>query len=539
MGGDPASSGYLLDRAPLLLRVAHQLTGDPAAAGDALCRAAVRFPAGGGGDVDLDRVAATALVRATRRAAVASTDTDLDWLSHRARTAVVLAFGHSWDAASIAEVIGVPVQRVRRDVASALSHRPETHWRDLLDDGRWALPVPANLLDRVVATRRQRRRGRDTAMLAAAVVVTLLASVTVATVRIAQAPPPLPPTAEAPGLLHWTPRGPLIRDERFIDRAVRVWLNAAAPTGGVYVLWAGEIGVGRAAVLQGLLSDGDALIALVAERDVTFNHPRLQLEGVWPLNDPDGPAVVIPYDGNLGIPGLEAGPGSRVVQLLVAPDVVRVESRALRNLSPMRPEFEAERLRNGMSSPWLDLTDSTNAAVRLIRDDGTTFTGLLPDGDIQLAALERQVEAAPTEWAGLEVTDPGLLVDDAVWWAQLCRSPATEVQLVWQRRVPAFTAPIRLEFVTCPGERPVAHFLTGVGAGTHELSASARAADAYWVDLVPTAGGPASVAVVGSQRVASIRGPDGPVGSRVAVVPIDQAPDLRILDAQGHEVAVG
>jgi hypothetical protein len=292
-------------------------------------------------------------------------------------------------------------------------------------------------------------------------------------------------------------------------------------------------------VLQGRLSDGAGLVALVAERDVTYNHPRLELEGVWPLSDPDGPALVVPYDGNLGIPGLEAGPGSRVVQLLVAPDVVRVESRPLRNLSPTRPAFEAERLRDGMSSPWLDLTDSTNAAVRLVRADGTTFTGLLPDGDIQLAAIEARLAPPPSSWAGLESTDTAPLADDAIWWAQLCRSPLTDVQLVWQRRVPAFPAPIRLEFVTCPGQRPVAHFLTGVGPGAADLSASARPADAYQVTLVPNAGGPASVAVVGSQRVTSIHGPEGEVGSRVAVVPIDQAPALRVLDATGRAVTVG
>lgn len=537
-GGASEDSGYLLERAPLLLRIAYQLTGDEDRARDALCRAAVGLRHGAG-DVDLDRAAATALVRVTRRTTAKNTDTDLDWLSQRARAAVVLAFGHDWDASSISEVMRTPLHRVRRDVAAALRHRPESHWRSLLENDHWSLAVPPNLLDSIATTRRRHREHRELAWLAGAVVVTFLASVTVATIRIAHAPPPLPPTADVAGLLSWTPRGPLIRDERLLERAVRIWQRAEPPAGEIYVLWAGTIGVGRAVVLQAQRSDGDGMVALVAEHNVTFNHPRLGLEGVWPLADPDGPALVVPYDGNLGMPGLEAGPGSRVVQLLVAPDVARVETRPLRNLSPMRPSFEAERLHDGMSSPWLDLTDSTNAAVRLVRADGSTYTGLLPDGSIQLGPLSGEIGAPPAEWAGLAPADTAPLADDAVWWAQLCRSPQVRVQLVWQRRVPAFPAPVRLEFVTCPGEGTVARFLTGVGPGTAELAASARTADAYRVDLVPPAGGPASVAVVGSQRVTSIRIPGGEVGTRVAVVPIDQAPALRVLDAAGRPVTVG
>jgi hypothetical protein len=538
MGGASADSGYLLERAPLLLRIAHQLTGDPVSARDAVCRAAVTLR-GDAGDADLDHAAAAALVRTTRRTTPTNNGTDLDWLSGRARASVVLAFGHDWDPMSIAEVTGSSQRRVQHDVASALQHRPEAHWRALLAGDGWSLQVPPDLFDAVVLARRRRRQRRGQIWFGAAVTATLVASSTVAVVRVATAPPPLPPTAEAPGLLDWAPRGPLIRDERLLDRAMQVWRDAAAPDSGVYVLWAGKLGVGRAVVLQRRLSDGGGLVALVADRDISYNNPRLQLEGVWPIADPDGPALVIPYDGNLGIPGLEAGPGSRVVQLLVAPDVVQAETRPLRTISLTRPAFEPERLHEGMSSPWLDLTDETNAAVRLVRQDGTTFTGLLPDGDIQLTELVSRIDGPPTVWAGLESADADVLADDAVWWAQLCRAADPEVQLVWQRRVPAFPSPIRLEFVTCPDERTVAHFLSGVGPGTQDLGTSPHPADAYRVDLVPRAGGPASVAVVGSQRVASIRGPHGEVGSRVAVVPIDQALDLQVLDAKGRPVTVG
>jgi hypothetical protein len=248
---------------------------------------------------------------------------------------------------------------------------------------------------------------------------------------------------------------------------------------------------------------------------------------------------VVPYDGNLGIPGLDAGPGARVVQLLVAPDVVGVESRAPRQLTPTRPEFETERLTDGVSSAWLDLTDSSNAAVRLRRADGSTVVGLLPDGGVQLAPIRLGVAQPPPAWAGIPLADTAPLVDDSVWWAQLCRAARPDVQLVWQQRVPAFPAPIRLEFVTCPGEPTVAHFLTGVGPGTLEISASDRPADAYRVDLVPSGGGPASVAVVGSQRVSLIRGHDMVVHGRVAVLPIDQVVDLQVRDGAGRPLTVG
>ncbi|HET7530264.1 MAG TPA: hypothetical protein VFJ98_04815 [Mycobacteriales bacterium] len=539
MGGDPVPTGYLHERAPVLLRLAHQLTGDPAAAYEAVYRAAARLR-DRTADLDLDRRATAELVRVTRRWEPASTGTDLDWLTPRARAAVVLAFGLGWDPEGIAEVTRRPSQQVRRDVARALRQRSEEHWRSLLEADRWAVPVADDLVEGVAVTRRRTRSRHNLTALTTAIGLTFLAAVSVATVRVADRPPPLPPTADAPGLLSWTPRGSLIRDRRFVADAMRVWQRVAPPTGGIYVLWAGRIGVGRAAVLQASLSDGDGLLALVADHDITYNRPRLRLEGVWPISDPDGPAVVVPYDGNLGIPGLATGPGSRVVQLLVAPGVEGVETRAPRDVGPTRPGFETKRLTDGMTSPWLDLTDSTIAAVRLYRADGSSFVGLLPDGGIQLAPMRADVAPQPPPpWSGLDTGDPRLLADDAIWWAQTCRSPDADVQIVWQRRVPAFPAPVRLEFVTCPDGPPVAAFLTGVGSGTQSLTASTRPADAYRVDLVPPGGGPASVAIVGSDRVTVIRGHDVVVRDRVAVLPIDQVVGLRVLDGTGRVLTLG
>jgi hypothetical protein len=537
---------YLLGRAVLLLRLAHQLTGDPSDALALLCRAAASVPTRRRQSADLDLLLTTAIVRSVIRSGHPGPGT-LGIAAADRRATVVLAFGLGWDAETIAEVRRTTPRRVRRDVAGALALRADADWRALLADPAWSLPVPADLLDRVRASRQGSRSRRRRTALAVSAAATAVVGVIVAVDRVVTAPPPAPPTAHVAGLLDWPARGELIRDERFIDAATLQWRNAPthAPTGKVFVLYAGRVGVGRIAVLQSLFPQGGngpiGMVAVVADHDVSFRHARLRLDLVSALPRPQTPALAVPYDGNLNIPGLVAGPGSRVEQLLVAPDVERVQERDLRGpLLETRPPFVTRPLTFGMSEPWLDLTGTgPSTAVRVSRSGAAPFTGILSAGALQPLEVDSAATPPAPEWSGLPRTFPqSALRDDVLWWAQVCGLPAPDVQLVWVGRVPAFTAPVRLEIVRCPGSILNAEFITGVAAGTLAVAQKTGDADAYAAELVPPSLGHSTVVVVGSARVARIDVGDVRTDGRVAAVPVEQGGLVHVVTAAGARLRV-
>src|SRR5438874_1001016 len=139
----PSYDGTVAGRAPALLRLAHQLTGDPATAiavaAAALSRRRVRRAVAGGDD----QAVVAALVHAVLECGpvVVTTTSPLDALSRRTRIAVVLAFATEWDAAGIAEALHVSLRRAHAEVTSVLSARSEESWRALLAQPRWDLPA--------------------------------------------------------------------------------------------------------------------------------------------------------------------------------------------------------------------------------------------------------------------------------------------------------------------------------------------------------------------------------------------------------------
>ena len=322
--------GTVSARAPSLVRLAHQLVGDPRIASDLVARVVSRRRMRQALDRADDEVVVSALVReALRNRAAVADGTRLAALPRRERVAVVLAFALGWDPAGIAEAMGTSARRVQADVRRGLAVATEQEWRGLLADDQW--DVDAGGVDkRSAAAARQRHSRQRTGWIAACAALTLVVGVVDATVRVVTAPPPLPPTAHVHGLLPWSARGTLVRDERFLAASTAIWRRSKHPPGGrVYVLYAGRIGDGRIAVLQAASATG-AHVAVVADHDVTFRHPKLKLDVVAALPRGDVPVLTVPYDGNLGIPGLTTGPGSRVLQALAAPSIDQVDERSSR-----------------------------------------------------------------------------------------------------------------------------------------------------------------------------------------------------------------
>ena len=503
-------SGTVSARSPSLLRLAHQLVGDPRVAADLVAAVVSRRRMRRALDAGDDETVVVALVRTAMRSRAAVTDgTRLAALPRRERVAVVLAFALGWDPVGVAEAMGTSARRAQADVRRGLALAPEREWRQLLADDAWDVTDAGNVDKRSMAAARRRHSRQRVEWIAACAALTLIVGIVDVSVRIVTAPPPPPTTANVDGLLPWPARGPLIRDERFLRAAISRWTaSPRAPRSRVYVLYAGRVGAGRVAVLQAIGRFGQPEVAVVADHDVTFNNPRLKLDLVDPLPRTDLPVLLVPYDGNLEIPGLTSGPGSRVLQALVAPDIDAVDERSSRAPATQapRPGFSQESLHEGLSQPWLDLSGAVpDTAVRAYRHGVIVFTGLVAP----TALLPRPASGAqsppPAAWQGLPNSlDPDVLNDDILWWEQACHDPAATVSLVWVGRARAVTSPIRLELVRCGRERVSARWLDGGAQGARWIGSTTRTADAYAVLVLPDSEAPATVITVGTSGVAEV-----------------------------------
>jgi hypothetical protein len=508
--------GTVSARAPVLLRLAHQLTGDPPLAAELVTKVVTRRRVRRALHVADDQVVVTALVRAALRTGVlGSLDASrLSALSARDRVATVLAFGVGWDAAGIAEAMRTTGRRVRGAVRRALDIAPEQEWRTLLADVRWDLAAGTDLDGRAAAAARDRRRHRLTWSIAAGSPLILVAGVATAVVRVVTAPPPPPPTAQVRGLLPWPARGGLARDGHFVAAASALWSRSVhPPRGRIYLLYAGKVGTGRLAVLQAVGSDGQPRVAVVGEHDRTVTNPRLRLDVVAGLPRTDVPLLTVPYDGKPDIPGRTTAPGARVLQALAAPGIDQVEERSSRtpdasitggaSVSSVRPGFRPVLLRGGLTEPWLDSSGSLPfTAVRAFAHGEVTFTGLVDPHGVQPRPVGSRLAPASARWAGLPADmQPQTLADDVLWWAETCRGGDATVSLVWSGDVRAVPTVVRLELVRCSGEPLTARWVKGGTDGAQWIAESVGPAAAYAVVVPPDSLAPATLVVVGSTAV--------------------------------------
>ena len=472
-----------------------------------------------------------------RRLPRPDTPTPLDRLPRAARVATVLAFGPGWDAVGIGDAMRCSPGRARGLVASALRESTQPEWERLLADPRWSLPVPSAFDMDVARGASCGRTDHRLRMLGAAAMAVALAGTGVAVGRVVTRPAPLPRTAHEAGLLAWPARGDLLRDGSLLAAATRLWREApSAPRGRVYVLWAGRVGVGRLVVLQAYDATGAPAVAVVADHDVTFAHARLHLDLVAPM--PRDPALLlIPYDGNLNVAGLQSGPSQQVLQALVRPGLDRVDERGSSeaiSVPSLRPGFHVRGITAGLSEPWLDVRgDQVTTAVRAWSAGQVVFTGLVGAG-VSAVAVAPTTSDPPPAWSGLpRELRVDVLIDDGLWWSQVCHDPRPSVSLVWAD--PTSTNRSRMEFVNCPGGQWSAQFVTEGSTGSEWAFTRVLRSTAAVVGRLPRT---ELLVVVGDRSVATIQLGSNRFVGRTFVGPWPASRPVHVLDARGRQLPV-
>ena len=502
--------GLITTRAAAVLRLAHQLTGDPDEAVRAAVGALARMPRRLRPASSFDRRVTAELVRATGVSA--------------RHAAVVLAFGVGWDAATIGETCRRSRRAVRADVAAALLDLPEAQWRAGYADPRWTLAVPADLPALVAEERTRLRRARLRRAVAIGSASTAIVASAIAVGRVVTAPSGLPPTAHAPGLLPWPARGELATDRQVRAEAIRAWREVApAPAGEAFFLYAGDVEGTRLVVLQGYFEDVPAIAV------VTDGHLARLLR--LPAAPP--PALAVTYAQRSG---------DVVTRLLVAPGTSGVAQRSAGDgLGRPRPAFVARPVRSGLSAGWRAGTDgAARSAVRLTTGAGVE-TFLVRGDEVTPEEVRPTVTLPPRRWTGLPARVAGsTLTDDAVWFGQLCGDAAPTVAPVWAGRVPGFPAPVRALRVLCGG-RTAMWFLTGRAPAVTLAGGTQRQwRGRVFVGLVtpPVALGHAYLVAVGSRRVADIASPGARSSGRVVVVRPEHTRGLRVTLTDGTRIIV-
>lgn len=518
---------YVAARGSELLARARRLTGDDEAAEALLVDALARLPRHLGRDPD-DRVS-----RALLRRAAAGPE-------GRGRVALVLRYVDAVPADEAADLVGISRRRLVAASENARS-RLRAGGPPLEEDAiRRALTqgvprqVPPDLIERVrrASADYHGRRRRTLAFLTVAVLAA--AGIAVTADYLHRRSQRLP-TAHAAGLLSWPARGDLTSDRRFLAAADHLWRRSRPGLGRTYVLYAGRVGVGRMAVLQAR-DGGRARVAIVADHDVTFNHPALRLDADAPLPPRAPPLLVVAYDGNLGLPALQPGPGSRLLQVLAAPGVDRIARRAVLSgfVPAPRPGFSMLALDHGLSKPWLDLSGQGPAtALRIYRAGRPVADLLVPvDNRLDPTPVAVRVVAPPARWAPIGTPSTSGLADDGLWLAQVDHASSMDIAPVWSSVERPPDTPVR--FLVFEGGRRAA-FVAGAGAGSETTIVDATR-DVVSITHIDQAC--LCLIALGSSSVASmdVGMPPVHVTGRAAVVEIDSTlgAEVRAYDRARH-----
>lgn len=280
----------------------------------------------------------------------------------------------------------------------------------------------------------------------------------------------------AAGLLDWPARGSLIRSGRFLRDAGAVWRTNAnlfrnpPPVRDVRALYAGVIGAGRVAVLEGIDAAGHGTVGVVAEHG-SGSGRQLMLDAAGRLPQELPPLLVFPYNGNLNIPGIgDPAPPGAYLQALVAPAITAVRYRglgaeALREIfsAPKPAGFRPAELTAGLSAAWFSLPlGQTRGSVRAYAANRLRFEGDLPlDNPVPYPV---SVGVGPWTWPLVgPPTSTGQRHDDGLLFAARYGFSSVFTAPLWSGRLPDGT-PARISAMI--GGGPRAAFLTGAGAAS-------------------------------------------------------------------------
>ena len=165
------------------------------------------------------------------------------------------------------------------------------------------------------------------------------------------------PAPDDPRLLPWPGRGPWAGDETFVEQAAAVWRASAddpesTPGGEVHTLWAGPVGAVDVAVLQSLGQDGQTMVAqLTASRIPGSANPGPLVLTDTDVVDQEPPFIVLSDAGRLNLGGVLSEPGTSLLQVLPAPELVS-DGVELQHQAGGR--FEPVGLQDdGLSEPWV------------------------------------------------------------------------------------------------------------------------------------------------------------------------------------------
>jgi len=328
----------------------------------------------------------------------------------------------------------------------------------------------------------------------------------------------------ARGLLDWPSRGALARDTGFLRSVDRVWRSGAAGAGGsapasdVRALYAGRLGTGRFAVLEGLDADRTPWVAVVAEHGPD-GATTMTLDALGRLPAAPPPVLVFGYDGNLNVPWLEPAPPSAYYQALVSPQVTRLEQRVLglKRPNPYPQGFRALELEDGLSQSWLSVPAGTRGALRAYRRDRLVFQGVMPLHDPVPLPVSVTVVPSPLRPSGQRVADEQQRLDGLLF-AERLGGCAVDVSTLWSGRLPD-GIPARLLAASCGR-----YYASGLAIGQGDRSELA--------DFRPQ-----RLGLRGIDAVAG-RSPPSPRTREAAVVAIARASGTRLeLLSSGHPAA--
>jgi DNA-directed RNA polymerase specialized sigma24 family protein len=358
-----AFAEYVAARTEGLLQYAYLLSGTPSVARDLVLRALAQTYADWR---RAEREGVDAYVKArilhdqlslrrrlARRQHSADGDDDaaraaLATLSPRQRAILVLRHHEGLSDGEIADALRITPGAVRSRIPQPLDERVG----EVFADPTRTVTAPSEPV-RWVREHLRRQRRRRTAL--ASIVVGLAIAATSVTYAVTARAPASEPTpapsrpASDSGLLTWTPRlevGPI---QQFVEDAIRVWQAApAGPEDEVYLVWAGVIGDGRVALLQGVQPDGSRAVAQVTDRG---QPARILLDRVdaLPPEPADVRGLAVSYDGNTGLPNLRPGPGAQLLSLVLEPEL------AERAIAVETERRRVEMRDDGISRAWLQL----------------------------------------------------------------------------------------------------------------------------------------------------------------------------------------